>query len=311
MDKQILIAVDGSRASDRALDYLGLIGGRLVKDLKVTVLYVMNPIPPFMRREAAHDTDTFRRVREMESKARKKAQEVLDLARKRLLGHGMPEDFIETKAAVRTSDAARDILFEGEHGLYDALVLGRRGLSKTQELFIGSTTNTIVQHAERLPVWVVGGEVKSARVLCAVDGSEGALRAVDHVGYMLAGNPEVTVTLFHVGASLANYCPLDFNQDPDQEIEGDLMRSDRECMDDFYVRALRVLEDQGFPRGQVETQTKSGVMGITKAILDEVKAGGYGTIVLGRRGENRSFFLGHVSDKVLARAGEAAVWVVG
>ena len=212
----------------------------------------------------------------------------------------------------RSSDAARDIIFEAEQGLYDALVLGRRGLSKAQEMFLGSVTNKVVQHTQRLPVWVVGGQVSSQKVLCPVDGSEGSLKAVDHMAFMLGENPEVKVSLLHVGASLGNYCTLDFVEtELAEDIEADIMHSDAKCMDDFYARALKVLEQAGLGADQVETKTHEGGLSVSGVILDEVKKGGYGTVVLGRRGENRSFFLGHVSDKVMAKAKDVAVWVVG
>lgn len=314
MDKKILISIDGSPASDKAVDYVGLMEGAMVKDLKVVLFHAMNPVPPFMRREGQSDTATYRRVAELERRNRAAAQEVLAQARQRLLDHGLAEEHISLKAMPRASDAARDILFEAEHGLYDALVMGRRGLSKAQELFVGSVTNKVVQHAERLPLWIVGGRVHSLKVLCPVDGSEGALKAVDHMAFMLGHNPECEVTLFHVGASLANYCPLNFDVDEaelHQEIEGDIMTSDAECMDDFYARAIKVLMEGGLSREQIETKSKEGGVSVPAAIIDEVKAGDYGTVVLGRRGQNRSFFLGHVSDKVLNKSEQTAVWIVG
>ena len=311
MQKKILVAVDGSPASNRALDYLGLMEGARIRELSVTLLYVMNPIPPYLRREGQAAPEAFKRLRALENKNRQAARQVLEGARERMLDHGMAPEQVETKALPRTADVARDILFQAEQGLYDALVLGRRGLSKAQELFVGSVTNKVVQHAERLPVWILGGRVTSLKVLCPVDASEGSLRAVDHLAFMLGGNPECEITLFHVGATLANYCPLEFAEQEGVEIEGDLMRVEQECMDDFYARALEVLSQGGVERDQVRTKSVEGRLGVTRAILAELKEGDYGTVVLGRRGENRSFFLGHVSDKVVSRADTVAVWVVG
>lgn len=311
MEKQVLIAVDGSAAAEKAVDYVGMMEGAMIRKLGVTLFFVMNPIPQFLRKEARNDPNAYKRLKALQKNNTKQADDVLGQAKERLLRHGMDEQQIELKALPRTSDAARDILFQAEQGLYDALVLGRRGLSKAQELFLGSLTNKVVQHAERVPVWIIGGRVSSLKILCAVDGSEGALRAVDHMAFMLGGNPECHVTLFHVGASLANYCTLDFDQNLEADIEGDIMRGDSECMDDFYARAVKVLRDAGLSRDQIETKTREHMRSVQAAIVDEVKKGDYGTVVLGRRGENRSFFLGHVSDKVLTRCSEAAVWVVG
>ena len=311
IERKILIAVDGSKASQYAVDYVAMMESGVISNLNITLLYVMSSIPPFLRREAQRDPHTAKQLKSMEARNRKAADEALNTAQKRLLRKGMKPEAIELKAVPRSSDVARDILFEAEHGIYDALVLGRRGISKAQELLIGSVTNKIVQHAERLPIWIVDGKVKGHKVLCAVDGSEGALKAVDHMGFILGGSPDSRVTLFHVGATLANYCPIDLNDDEAQEIEGDLMHTDQECMDDFYIRALKVLDEAGLKKEQIQTDSESGRMAVSKAIVQKVKNHGYGTVVLGRRGENRSFFLGHVSDKVLARGNDMAVWIVG
>ncbi|MBU1276768.1 MAG: universal stress protein [Proteobacteria bacterium] len=312
MDKKILVAVDGSASALKAVDYVGLMEGAMIRELKVTLLYIMNPIPPSLRRDSQRDTASFKRLRDLEARNRKQAALVLDKCQEHLVRHGMDPEAVEKKSLPRTSDPARDIIFEAEQGLYDALVMGRRGISKAQELFLGSVTNKVVQHAERLPLWVVGGQVTSLKVLCPVDGSEGSLKAVDHMAFMLGENPECKVTLLHVGASLGNYCTLDFVETELAEgIEADLMHSDAQCMDDFYARALKVLENAGLGPDQVETKTKEGGLSVSGAILEEVKKGGYGTVVLGRRGENRSYFLGHVSDKVMGRAKDMAVWIVG
>ncbi|MFH2127756.1 MAG: universal stress protein [Pseudomonadota bacterium] len=312
VDKKILVAVDGSPAALKAVDYVGLMEGAMIRELKVTLLYIMNPVPPYLRREGQRDPESFKRLRELETRNRKQAAVVLDKCTEHLVRHGMDPEAVEKKPLPRSSDAARDIIFEAEQGLYDALVLGRRGISKAQELFLGSVTNKVVQHAERLPLWVVGGQVTSLKVLCPVDGSEGSLKAVDHLAFMLGENPECKITLLHVGASLGNYCTLDFLETELAEgIEADIMHSDAQCMDDFYARALKVLDQAGLSPDQVETKTIEGGMSVSGAILDEVKKGDYGTVVLGRRGENRSFFLGHVSDKVMGKAKDVAVWIVG
>ncbi len=52
---------------------------------------------------------------------------------------------------------------------------------------------------------------------------------------------------------------------------------------------------------------------IGKAILSEAEKGGYGTIVMGRRGisKTQEFFMGSVSNKILQQAGDKSVWIVG
>jgi nucleotide-binding universal stress UspA family protein len=311
MEKKVLLCVDGSQASRWAVDYVAMMESSVLKGLKITLFHAMNPVPPFLRREAQTKPELFRNLRAMEQKYRQEANEVLKSAKARLMEKGAPAANIETLAMPRASDAARDILFHAEQGLYDAVVLGRRGLSKAQELFVGSVTNKVVQHADRTPVWIVGGQVTNEKVLCAVDGSEGSLRAVDHVAFMLGHNPDVVVNLFHVTASLASYCPIDFSEELQKEIQGDLMKSDKECMDNFFSRAVKVLEEGGIDQNRISTSIKNTRMGISKAIANEMAEGGYGTLAMGRRGENRSFFLGGVSDRMLAKGSSAALWIAG
>jgi hypothetical protein len=47
------------------------------------------------------------------------------------------------------------------------------------------------------------------KILLAVDGSESALRAVDHMAFMLSGNPEVRFCFFHVTPRLKDCCEID------------------------------------------------------------------------------------------------------
>jgi hypothetical protein len=38
------------------------------------------------------------------------------------------------------------------------------------------------------------------------------VRAVEHLGFMLSGNPQAKVRFFHVVPRLKDYCEIDFNQ---------------------------------------------------------------------------------------------------
>ena len=305
--------MDGSATAQQAVDYVGLMQGALIRELTVTLLFIMNPIPPYLRRDSQRDPESFNRVRGLETKNRKQANEVLGKASERLARAGMKEEAIELKAVPRASDAARDILFEAEHGMYDALVLGHRGKGKAAEMLMGSVTNKVVQHAERLPVWVVGGGVESRKVLCPVDGSEGSLRAVDHLAFMLGENPD---TEDH---------PVPRGRLPGQLLHPGLLgkgpgrghRGRPDALRRPVHGRLPRPRPQGVGRGRPKARTRwrprarRAPCRCPGPSWSEVKDGGYGTVVLGRRGENRSFFLGHVSDKVVSKSKDMAVWIVG
>lgn len=312
MEKKVLLALDGTPSSQKALDYLGFLAGSLVPGLAVTLLHVLPPLPEFLRHEAQADPGAYQRLKSLEQKARQGAQKLLENARQRLLRLGLAPERLELKPQPRQADPARDIVFAAEQGLYDAVVLGRRGLTKTQELFMGSVTRQVVQHALRLPVWVVGGKVQSPKVLCAVDGSQGSMAAVDHLAFMLGESPQCQVTLLHVGRQPAALCPVDFA--PPQEAEAlaqDFLRAEDQCLAEFQEQALKMLLEAGLTHRQVELKTRKGALSVSGTILEEARQGGYGTVVLGRNGQSRAWFLGHVSDKVVSQADHLAVWIAG
>jgi len=51
-------------------------------------------------------------------------------------------------------------------------------------------------------------------------------------------------------------------------------------------------------------------LSIGKAIVESARKEGCGTLVIGRRGANDSFFMGSVSRYVLTNASDCAVWLV-
>ena len=68
----------------------------------------------------------------------------------------------------------------------------------------------------------------------------------------------------------------------------------------------------GFIPGRVTTKLITKVGSRARAIIEEAEQGGYGTIVMGRRGMSviEEFFMGRVSNKVIHLAKEKAVWIV-
>jgi nucleotide-binding universal stress UspA family protein len=124
---------------------------------------------------------------------------------------GVPGERIEMVAQQRMIGLSKDIL-EYAQGVFDAIVVGRRGLSRIQKTFMGSTSAGILENADVIPVWMVDGNVTSQRVLVAVDGSESSYRALDHVGFMLSENPEIKISLFHVSPDAEDIDAISFGK---------------------------------------------------------------------------------------------------
>ena len=311
MEKKLLVAVDGSPSSRRALDYLVMMSSGAVSGLSVTLLNVVKPVPPPFSQGTERDPVSLRLAETMQRHRRAQGTEVLTEAKMRLEESGLDPEKVATKIDSRGLGLARGILFEAEKGMFDAVVLGRRGLSKLEETFVGSVTNKVVQHADRIPVWVVGGRVKSRRILLAVDDSEGSMRAVDHLAFMLEGNADWDITLFHVSPHRVGLIPSMLEPGDYQLLTDRIFREDLYHIERFHEEALAALAERGLERTRVETVACEPGGAIWRTIIKEVENGKYGTVVMGRRGGGQAHFLGHVSDKVLGHCPEAAVWIVG
>jgi nucleotide-binding universal stress UspA family protein len=174
---------------------------------------------------------------------------------------------------------------------------------------MGSLTADLLEHSAVIPVWMVDGEIASTRVMIAVDGSESSLRAVDHLSFMLGENPEIKVTLFHGIPKLTDYCEIDFDE-KDSELTDVIVRGDQRCIDSFYARAIKKFEENGIHENQITVKTASRAMNIGKAILDEIRKENCGTVVIGRRGVSKAFFLGSVSRYVIEKVSDCALWLV-
>ena len=312
----VLIAVDGSRSSLRAADYVAGLTG-LIPDLEIVVLYVLPQLPPIWRDDAETSAHAHLKLKEVERTNRRRGEDILKKAKTYLIEKGIPENRIRTKMNPRITGLVKDILSECDLGNYDALVIGRRGLSRAQELFMGSVSNQLVQHAVNQPLWVVDGESRNSKVLAAVDGSEASLRLVDHIGFMLGKNPEAEVHFLHVAPRLQTYCaidPMDHDDHWDSEelsdIQEEFRRLDEQCQLDFDKRAVEILRRAGFSKDRILFFQEEVVAGIARTIIGKVKSGGYGTLAIGRRGQGKSSFLGSISDRVIRRGEDLAIWLV-
>ncbi|MEW5725660.1 MAG: universal stress protein, partial [Thermodesulfobacteriota bacterium] len=144
MVPSVLIAVDGSNPAMQAVDYAAALT-RLIPGMGFDLLYVLPQIPPVIRSEARSDGRMLQKMKNLEAAHRKRGREILDRAREHLLARGIESGRINTKMRARHSGLAKDILNEAESRRHDALIVGRRGLTMAQEIFMGSVSNQLIQ----------------------------------------------------------------------------------------------------------------------------------------------------------------------
>ena len=309
MEKKVLLAVDNSQPSRNAIAYVGKTA-EYIKNLHYVLFHVQPTISLFLQDEAKKSLKAQTEIEKLKKKNDASARRLLEDYRNKMVQSGIAEERIETVTRPRDLGLAKDILEFGQDGNYDAIVVGRRGLSRIEEMYMGSITSNILEHSKVLPVWLIDGEVESNGILVAIDGSEGALRAVDHVSFMLSHNPDSRLTLFHVTSNARDYCEVNFNDQPSPELEDIVSRGDRACIDQFYAHALQKFKDAGISESQLELKTTRRNRKAGKAILDEAQKGHFGTVVIGKSGIDKAFFMGSVSRYVINRASDRALWIV-
>lgn len=306
----MLIAVDGSAHSFNAVRYIATTCAPA--DLAVTLLHVLAKAPETFRHLEKND---FLRKKMQANYARWKknakasAQRFLENARDVLFQTGVKQNDVVLVLKEREAGIARDIIEESKRG-YDAVVVGRRGLSKLEDLFVGSVSNKIVEGVQHSPVWVIGGEIQSKKMLVAVDGSEHSEKTVAYVGNFAASNG-ATLTLYHVVRKLRLEL-LDNTTLRGAEIEADLLAEVEKDTQHLFETYRELLREAGVAVTRISSKYTLHSLTRSGSILREAEEGGYGTIVMGRRGLSKveEFLMGRVTNKVLQRAEGFAIWIV-
>ena len=309
MNRKILVAIDNTRPSKLALGYAVQMATR-IKDLRFVLLHIQPMVSLFLKEEARTSALARKKMEKISNRNARLAQSLLDEYQSDMIGRGIASGRIEGVTQERRLGFAKDIIEFAQQGKYDAIVVGRRGLSGIAKLYAGSVTANILEQSQVIPVWLVDGEAGAGEILVAVDGSEASLRVVDHVSFMMSADSETRMTLLHVAGNTRNTCEIEMEDPPDTELEDIIVRGDKNCIDQFYARALEKFKQAGITGERVRFETIEGRRRIGKAVMDFAEKENYHTLVVGRRGIDRSFFMGSVSRYMINNLSDGALWVV-
>ncbi len=187
------------------------------------------------------------------------------------------EEGIEVDARViNFADPAETILRVAQDEECDLVVMGNRGETEAEVFSLGSIAEKVSRHVE-CSVLIVKQKTRLSKILVAIDGSEGAEKALEHA-VKLAREYEAKVTLLNVQESKL------FSLKPKVVKEiGEHVLSDA---------AAKVKELQ------LKTQLEFG--NPAETIIEVAEKGNYDLIVVGSRGLSsvKRFFLGSVSDDI-------------
>jgi len=146
--KRILLAVDGSENSRRAVDYVGSIAAETKAEF--TLFHVV-------RRFSFLDDYTLQdhEVEGFWEEVKKDIPRMFRFYKTNLERAGVDGARISTRANLDSDSRAMDILQEAREGNYGTIVMGRRGLSKVRQFLMGRVSNKVLQRAEKFAVWLV------------------------------------------------------------------------------------------------------------------------------------------------------------
>ena len=161
MIHKVLIAVDGSRNSLRAVEYAGKVfapnpEARLVLFQIIPSISRMLLDTKEMKTIDAHKDERpelaglYWRLEDEE-----RMSEFFAEATSVLIHTGVKPEQIKSKFGVKSGEIADGILEEVELGNFQTLIMGRRGLSRVREFFLGSVSTQVVREAKGCAVCVV------------------------------------------------------------------------------------------------------------------------------------------------------------
>jgi len=310
MERKILVAVDGSSYSNNTLHYLGSLFAP-IPEMKLHLFSAIrcSTLPP--GKEWLSELELLNSLPPSAQKNLRSARTYMKTAIGKLERLGVSSERITTEVRLARSTVADDILHEGRQGLYDAIVIGRRGLTKLEEIVMGSISAALFERSHDVPLWIIDGKVDSRKFLVPIDGSFSSMMAVDHLSHIVAGCQHCRITLFHSTAMLSTVRSLD-----PQELYD---RFGREWCDEHLSRPdslfhapKQLLLESGIPEENIQWLHTSKGIEAARQILRQALIDDYGTIVIGRRGEEakKGFFRG-VSDRVVLMGEQVAIWIVG
>jgi len=307
--RKLLIAVDGSDQALEAVRYISMI---VPPDLtEVVLLSVGTGFPEVywdMNRNPLYQSKKTK-VEKWLADNQLVLGEFKEKAFKILSDAGFPEEAVTAKTQTKKTNILKDIV-QASYQDYQALVVGRSGISRLKDLFVGSLAFKLIENVRHIPVIVVGGKPASKKVLVALDESIEAMRATTCIGDLACARG-LEVSLCHV-FNAQNLSPISNNGttgSPDQEA---VLKYNQDRFRPYMDEAVKRLVKAGMIKKNISIDFLFHQGNAIQRIIDTAVEGNYGTIVVGRR-EAVSFMgamlHGRVSNKLISSTYDVAVWV--
>ena len=175
---------------------------------------------------------------------------------------------------------------------------------------MGEIAAKVLEYCRVCPVWMLKGSIHNLHVLVAVNNSKNALRAVDHVGFMLSGT-DVNVTIFHSKRDVKRFVSQAV-LDEFPEVQKYWRHKAGEEIAPFMQKAKDKLVAAGLKGDRIAVKVADGSRQPAADILAQAQDSKAGTIIMGLRGYSavEDYKMGSVTRKVLNQAMDMAVSIV-
>lgn len=194
MEKKLLVTISEDKAAHLSVHFIGQFVENK-RDLAITLFYTAPKAEGSLPPSTFEEKISTERLQEYYMAKGRKAVED---AEKELLAYGFSREQITQKLIHRKFGKIMDIVQEAEKGLYDVVLLGRRGLSLFEELFSPSVTKEILEHPITVPIWICRNPKDKKDIAVCFDGSEPSERCLEHILFMFQGEPKHTLDVFSV-----------------------------------------------------------------------------------------------------------------
>ena len=307
---KILIAVDGSEQSLNAIRYAA--GIFSPQNTHIVLFHIQAKISELFADLGAYPHYK-RRMTGLKRWATDQRTEVLSTMESAVVyfkQKGFPESAITIKTPTRSLGVTDDIVKE-TYNDYQAVVVGRTGVSRFKDWVFKSTAMKLVPKIKHIPIIVVGGHPDEKNLLLAFDGTHGAMKGVLYAGSLVDKSDHKMMLYSMIGGEKKFWSddqPFLFFDNANITIDTGSHEIGPQLAD-----ACKRLVEEGIDPEKISMKihVADGERGYR--IVQEAKNNACGTVVMGRR-ELITFideyFIGRVSDKVLKLADTLALWIV-
>jgi len=299
----ILLCYDGTPSSYRAFNYIKSVFSGVPID--VTMLKVIDsPLlhPSYslnMRKRLLQEEEVETEADRLYKDNLKELNQLAEVLKNKVKGK------IHVKVMFKAGELAYDIIKCAHDGLYDGVVIGKRGLSRISTYILGGVSQRLI-YASNLPVWLIRGSEWNTKFLVPFETSEIGLRVIDYVTFLLSFHPDAEITFFHSHSIFTHMV----------EFRGSLYELLKKVEGTewtrFFSKVRQIMEENSFPVERAEFLLKRNLFGPAGEVIRIAKKNDFQTIVIGRKGRNslKHLFLGSVSQKLISYFEDRAVWII-